>query len=188
MPVETAQALAELIKRGPGPEVLDVVVEILTFHNRMTSVAAFVPLLGPWLVARSETRPDRKFKLQCISAGLTVLTILGAVALARALSAPAVPLRERLQAQIATLGEIAREFRVKHGAHPDAATWKRTAAQPDLRFFDPWSRPYRYEPTKDGGVTIGTLGGDGEEGGSGENADVSVHFAPPDPVPLTARP
>jgi hypothetical protein len=173
-----AEALAELIKRGPGGDVLEVVVEILTFQDRMTSLAAFVPFLGPWLVARSEARPDRKFKLQCVSIGLTALTVIGMLELARVFSAPPVPLHERVQAQITTLGEIARQFRAKHGAFPDAATWKRTAEEPDLRFFDPRSRPYRYELTKDGGVTIGTLGCDGKVGGSGEDEDISVHFAP----------
>jgi ribosomal protein S27E len=181
--VRMAEALAELIKRGPGGEVLDVVVEILTFQDRMTSVAAFVPFLGPWLVARSEARPDRKFKLQCLSTGLTVLTLIGMLGLARIFSAPPVPLHERLQAQIATLGDIARDFRAKHGAYPDTATWKRTAEEPDLRFIDPWSRPYRYELARDGGVTIGTLGRDGKGGGSGDDEDVSVHFVPPQPAP-----
>jgi hypothetical protein len=178
-----AEALAELVKHGPSREVLDVVVEILTFQDRMTSVVAFVPFLGPWLVARSQGRPDRKFKLQCISTGLTALTVIGMLGLARAFSAPPVPLRERVQAQIATLGEIARQFRAKHGAYPDEATWNRTAGEPDPRFFDPWSRPYRYEFTQDGGVTIGTLGGDGKQGGSGEDEDISVHFSPADPRP-----
>jgi hypothetical protein len=184
--VRMAEALSELIKRGPGGDVLNIVVEILTFHDRMTSVAAFVPFLGPWLVARSEASPGRKFKLQCVSAGVTALTIIGVLGFARVFSAPPVPLHERVQAQIATLGEIARAFRAKHGAYPDTATWKRTAEEPDLRFFDPWSRPYRYEVTKDGGVTIGTLGCDGKKGGSGDDEDASVHFVPPQPAPSTS--
>ncbi len=182
----TDKALGQLTKGGPGPEVPSVVVEILAFHNRVTSLAAFVPFVGPWLVAHSEARADRKFKLQYISIGLTALTIVGILALLRALSAPPVPLRERLQSQIETLGAIAQDFRAKHGAYPDSATWKRTAEQPDLRFFDPWSRAYRYEPSKDGGVTIGTLGRDGKEGGTDEDADVSVHFAPTAPLPDVA--
>jgi hypothetical protein len=174
-----AEALAELIKRGPGRDVVEAIVEILRFNDRMTSVAAFVPFLGPWLVARSELRPERKFKLQCISTGVTVLTVIGTLAFVRTLSSPPVPLRERVQAQIAALGEIARQFRAKHGTYPDAAIWKRTTEEPDLRFIDPWFRPYRYELAKDGAVTIGTLGRDGRAGGSGENQDVSVRFAPP---------
>jgi hypothetical protein len=163
--------------------VLNIVVEILNFHDRMTSVAALVPLLGRWLVARSDASPERKFKLQCVSTGVTALTIIGILGFARASSEPPVPLHARVQAQIATLGEIAQQFRAKHGAYPDRATWKRTTEEPDLRYFDPWSSPYRYELTMDGGVTIGTFGGDGKEGGSGEDEDISVHFAPADPAP-----
>jgi Type II secretion system (T2SS), protein G len=179
----TGRELAALTKDGPGPKVPGVVVEILAFHNRLTSLAAFVPFVGPWLVAQSETRPDRKLRLQYISIGLTTLTIVGILALLRALGAPPVPLRERLQLQIQTLGDIAEDFRAKHSAYPDSATWRRTAEQPDPRFFDPWSRVYRYEHSEDGGVTIGTLGRDGKEGGTDEDADVSLHFAPPRPLP-----
>jgi ribosomal protein S27E len=179
---ETRETLAELTKRGPGPQVLDVVVDILTFHGRLTALAAFVPLLGPWLVARSEEPPERKSKLLYVSVGVTALTIVGVAAWLRWVSGPPVPLTERVQSQMRVLGEIAAEFRAKHGTYPDAATWTRTADQPDLRFFDPWSRPYRYERSTDGGVTIGTLGKDGVEGGTDEDADVSIHLTPPDPA------
>ena len=176
------EALAELKKRGPGPEVPAVVVEILTLHRRVNSLATFVPFIGPWLIARSDAPADQKFKLHCISATLTTVTIAGMLALLQSFGAPPVPLHDRLQAQIQTLGEIAQEFRGEHGSYPDPAIWKRTAEQPDVRFFDPWDRPYRYENTEDGGVTIETLGRDCVEGGTDEDADVSAHFAPPDPA------
>jgi hypothetical protein len=179
---QTRETLAELMKRGPGPEILGVITEILTFHRRLASLSAFLPLLGPWLVARSEDRPQHKRRLLYLSVGVTGLTIVGAVALVRWVSGPPIPLPERVQSQIRVLGTIVRAFRETHGAYPDAATWKRTAEQPDSRFFDPWSRPYRYEQTEDGGVAIGTLGRDGVAGGADEDADVAIHFTPTGPV------
>ncbi len=37
---------------------------------------------------------------------------------------------------------------------------------------DPWGRPYRYAPAP-GGFQVGTLGRDGAEGGTGEDADLT---------------
>lgn len=178
---QTRQVLAELHERGPGSEVLDVMVDLLTFHGRLTWLGSFVPFLGPWLVARSDLARDPKRKLQWVAAGTTLLAVVGIVSAWQPLSAPPVPLPEQVQAELGVLADIAGAYRDKHGAYPDAATWKRTADQPDLRFFDPWSRPYGYVRTHDGGATIGTLGRDGAPGGSGEDADLSIHLAPPEP-------
>jgi Type II secretion system (T2SS), protein G len=73
------------------------------------------------------------------------------------------------------------------GAAPLAGARRPWPAQPG-RFFDPWYRAYRYERSEDGGVTIGTLGRDGKEGGVDEDADVSVHFAPAEPLPRRVEP
>ena len=162
-----------------------MVSELLEADERISSLVALVPFVGPWVIHRSEVH---SVKLQYISIGLTTLTIVCILALLRTFSAPPVPLRERLQLQIRTLGEIAEHFRAEHGTYPDSETWKRTAEQPDPRFFDPWGRPYQYECGEDGGVTIGTLGRDGKEGGIDEDADVSTHFAPAEPLPQGVEP
>ena len=40
---------------------------------------------------------------------------------------------------------------------------------------DPWGRPYIYRLSENGGVSIVSLGKDGQPGGTGENADISNH-------------
>jgi general secretion pathway protein G len=175
-------ALAELGDQAAAPETLRAVDEFRTLHGQLTWLETLVPFLGPWLVTRSDISPTRKHKLQLLAIGFTVLAIAGIVAALPPLAAPPVPLSERVRSQLDVLAHIARAFRDKHGAYPDAGTWKRTANQPDLRFVDPWSRPYDYVPTHDGGVTIGTLGRDGAPGGNDEDADVSIQLPPP-PAP-----
>lgn len=58
-------------------------------------------------------------------------------------------------------------------APPGAAAWKGPYIDGDEVPLDPWSRPYLYEPSNNGGrPRIYTLGADEAPGGEGEAADV----------------
>lgn len=58
-------------------------------------------------------------------------------------------------------------------APPGAATWRGPYIEDGNLPLDPWSRPYRYEPSVNGAKPrIYTLGRDDAPGGEGEDADV----------------
>lgn len=172
------QALARLVQAGPVSRISPLIAEILAFDKRVVSLTATIPFAGPWLIARSTVHtPSEKLVLQYVNLVLTVLLVVGIV---RSLPDRSADRRARVKTQIRALAEIAEGYRAQHGSYPDADTWKRTAELPDGRFFDPWGRPYRYEPGPTG-VTIGTLGRDGVEGGMDDDDDVFKEFSARDP-------
>ena len=174
--VHTEQALDELLSAGPG--LPKMVTEILAVEKRGDSLLAFVPLVGPWLIGRSErhTRQEKQW-LSALSVGLTL--VIFAVFWSLMPRDRLASLRERTRLEMRVLGDVAERYRADHGSYPDEATWNHFAEGTDGRFFDPWDRPYHYEPHGEG-LTLKTLGRDGLEGGSGEDADVTVeHLRPP---------
>ena len=170
-------ALAELDTVAAPAQAPKMVEEMLAAERRGHSYLALVPFLGPWLVRRSEvhTQSERR-TLSLLSVGVTVIAI---ELISTALPTPADQLtvtHRRVHSEIRALADVAESYRTEHRAYPDAATWKHFCERADPRFFDPWGRPYRYEPA-DGRITLGTLGRNGIEGGTDEDADMSFdHF------------
>jgi hypothetical protein len=172
------EALANLIAKGPSTEAPAMVGELLRADKRISSFMALVPFVGPWLIQRSEAHsPKEKFWLTWISISLTSLALFGLVSTSPTPEDRLADLHKRIDRETKALGDFADRYRRDHSAYANKATWKRFADRADRRFFDPWGRPYRYEPSTND-VTIGTLGRDGIEGGSDEDADFSAHFPP----------
>jgi hypothetical protein len=171
------EALAKLIAKGPSTEAPAMVGELLKADKRISSFIAFVPFVGPWLIQRSEAHTAKeKFWLTWFSVCMTSLALFGLVSTLPTPEDRLANLHQRIDSETKVLGDFANRFQREHGAYADKATWKRFADRADPRFFDPWGRPYRYEPSTND-VTIGTLGRDGLEGGSDEDADSSAHFS-----------
>ncbi len=168
-------ALAELVARGPVPEIGG---EIHAAGKTLISLVALIPIVGPYLIHRSVVHTAaEKRRLAWMS---VALTIFAATWLIAQLPRPAEfdpRLRTRLDSEMNALGVLAEQYRQEHGDFPDVATWRRLADSGDPRFYDPWGKAYRYERTVDG-VTIRTLGRDGVDGGMGMDADLSAHFSP----------
>src|SRR5262249_31286368 len=89
-------------------------------------------------------------------------------------------LHRRIDTEMKALADFAQKYRAEHGSYANKPTWKRFADRAHPRVFYPWGRPSRYEPSTSE-VTIGTLGRDGLEGGSDEDADFFSHFSPSRP-------
>lgn len=168
------QVLAELLSAGPPSEGPKMIESLNAGEKRRDSLLAFVPLVGPWLIQRSR-HLERKEKqtLTALSLGLTLVIFAVIWTLMPNAADRLASLRERMQLEMQVLGDVVERYRLEHGSYPDEATWKWFAKRADGRFFDPWGRPYLYEPHVDG-VTLRTLGRDGREGGSGKDADVTV--------------
>jgi hypothetical protein len=176
------EALAKLIANGPSTEAPAMVGELLQADKRISSFMALVPFVGPWLIQRSEAHsPKEKFWLTWISISLTSLALFGLVSTLPTPEDRLANLDQRIDREMNVLRDFANRYYTDRGTYPDKATWKRFADRGDPRFFDPWGRRYRYEPSTND-VTIGTLGRDGLEGGSDEDADSSAHFSPTQPA------
>ena len=168
--VRTQAALLELIAQGPSNETPRMVGELVDADKRMTSLVAFVPLVGPWLIQRSEAHtPKEKRLLSWISIALTSLVALGLAFMIPSSRTDPTRLQQRFESDTTRLGAFVEKYRRDHGAYPDAAKWRFYVQQADPQFYDPWGRPYRFSAGGEG-FTITTLGRDGAEGGSGEDA------------------
>jgi Type II secretion system (T2SS), protein G len=170
------EALAELVAAGPSALAPEMVKELLATDKRISSWFAFVPFIGPWLLQRSELHSrTEKFLLTWFSIGLTTLGLWWLISRMPTPEDEAAAFHRRIDAEANALAAFADSYRAERGAYPDKITWSRFGDRADQRFFDPWGRRYRYEPGTSG-ITIGTLGRDGVEGGTGEDADISKSF------------
>ena len=168
--------MATLVAESPKSEALAMLDELLAVEKRRTSFMAFIPVLGPLLLRRSERHTDQeRRKLSALSVGLT-LAILGLSWELKPTPADRVAsLHRRIGSEMRILGEVAERYRKEHGSYPGKATWQRFTERPDKRFLDPWGRPYGYEPHEDG-FTLQTLGRDGLAGGTGQDRDVTKDY------------
>ena len=85
----------------------------------------------------------------------------------------------KARADIATLEQGIEMYRLDNQRYPtgDEGLQALLAGEYVRRLpNDPWNRPYLYAAPGESGqpYTISTLGADGREGGSGENADIST--------------
>jgi len=172
------EALAELVARGPVSEAPKMVRELQAAEKRISSLTAFIPFVGPLLIQRSDAHSQREKRiLTWLSILLTSLGLAGLVAMLPTPATELTRLEQRITNEMDALGSFAEQFRSEHGNYPTPAMWQHFAERADPRFYDPWARPYRYEP-HGGSFTLRTLGGDGIEGGSDEDADVTATFPP----------
>ena len=172
----------EMILGMPAEEVSAASVvtnEIVALDKRFTSLLAFVPVLGLVRIHRSAVHTaEEKRTLSALSIAVTFVVLM---ALLLSLPHPATrasALEERAHQQIEALRGVVERYRSEHGAYPSQETWHQMSQRADPRFYDPWGRRYRYELGEAGGVTIGSLGRDGTEGGRGEDGDVWYRFSP----------
>jgi hypothetical protein len=151
--------------------------EIVALDKRFGSLAALVPVIGPLRIRRSDAHTaEEKRKLSALSIALTLLILIGLALWLPHPAARTAALHERIHQETEVLHGLAERYRAEHGAHPTPETWAHLARRADPRFYDPWGRPYRYDVSGEGVLTIGTLGRDAIEGGRGEDADVWRRF------------
>jgi hypothetical protein len=184
---QTAQSravLSELIAAGPSSsKARTMMSDVLVADKRLSSILAFIPLVGPWRIQRSGSHSRaEKFWLTWLSIGLTAL---GVWAIAERMPTAETELqafRLRIAADAKNLAGFADRHRAERGTYPDQSAWQHFADRADPIFFDPWGRRYRYDSSA-GAVTISTLGRDGAAGGDGEDADITERFHPASSLP-----
>lgn len=125
---------------------------------------------------RSYTNEDG-FSLVELMVVIVIIGLLATLVIINVMPALDRATATKARADIATLEQAVEMYRLDHLAYPPPAeglqallTGQYIRELPE----DPWGNPYRYSvPAADGSpFQIASLGADGREGGSGEDADI----------------
>lgn len=130
---------------------------------------------------RSRRRPSRReegFSLVELMVVIVIIGLLATIVIINVMPAADRAAATKARADIATLEQGIEMYRLDRLSYPSSQ--EGLQALVEGRYIrrlpnDPWGNPYRYvTPGADGQpFTIRSLGADGREGGSGENADIS---------------
>ena len=124
---------------------------------------------------RKGRRREDGFTLVELMVVLVILGLLATVVIINVVPALDRGTATRVRTDIETIDGAVQQYLVDHRRYPTTEEGIE-ALRPYLRRIspDPWDRPYRYTaPGRNGQpYTIMTLGADGREGGSGNDADI----------------
>jgi hypothetical protein len=170
------RTFAELLTAPPGAAAKDIEA-IRESAKQLDSLMSLVPLWGPWRLWQSEAHTaSEKMRWTALSVALTLAMLLALTLLVPGPAERAASARTRVDADFDAIAALVERYADDTGRYPDDEIWQQTIERRDRRFMDPWSRPYRYRLESEQFV-LGTYGGDGEVGGSGEDGDLS-HAVP----------
>ena len=132
---------------------------------------------------------EKGFTLMEMLVVLVVIGLIAAVAIPQVMRLLEGAKSKAAKIQLETVSQSLAFYQLDMGEYPTTeqglkALWERPADRPewagpyvrrDQQLIDPWGRPFVYRaPGATGRFDLITLGADGTEGGSGENADLSA--------------
>jgi general secretion pathway protein G len=129
-------------------------------------------------LARRRRRREDGFTLVELMVVIVIIGLLATIVIINVMPAADRAAATKARADIATLEQGIDIYRLENLRYPTGEEGLQAlVAGNQLRRLpnDPWNRPYLYSaPGRDGKpFTVATLGADGREGGSGEDADIS---------------
>ena len=132
---------------------------------------------------------ERGFTLMEMLVVLVVIGLIAAVAIPQVTRLLGSAKGKAARVQLETLSQSLSYYQLDTGEYPTSeqglralwqapeglAGWSGPYVRRELQLLDPWGREFRYRSPADlAPFELITLGGDGQEGGSGENADISA--------------
>lgn len=132
---------------------------------------------------------ERGFTLMEMLVVLVVIALIAAVAIPQVTRLLGSAKGKAARIQLETLSQSLILYQVDVGQYPtteqglralwqmppDAPSWSGPYVRREKQLLDPWGRPFVYRSPADGApFELVTLGADGKEGGTGEDADLSA--------------
>lgn len=132
---------------------------------------------------------ERGFTLMEMLVVLVVIGLIAAVAIPQIMGLLGSAKGKAAKIQLETLSHSLSFYQIDVGEYPTTAQglkalwqapgpvagWSGPYVRREKQLLDPWGRPFLYRaPATKGPYELHTLGADGKEGGSGEDADLSA--------------
>ena len=132
---------------------------------------------------------ERGFTLMEMIVVLVVIGLIAAVAIPQVMKLLGSAKGKAARIQLETLDQSLTMYQIDMGTLPtseqglralwlapaDAANWMGPYVRREQQLVDPWGRPFVYvSPAEGAPYRLTTLGADGQQGGTGENADLSA--------------
>jgi len=134
-------------------------------------------------------RHETGFTLMEMLVVLVVIGLIAAVAIPQITRLMGSAKSKAAKVQLETLSNSLRYYEIDNGAFPtteqglkvlwslagEQVNWNGPYVRQESQIKDPWGRDFRYvSPGDDAPFSLLTLGADGNEGGSGEDADIAA--------------
>jgi len=132
-------------------------------------------------------RRPKGFTLMEMLVVLVVIGLIAAVAIPQVMGLLESAKHKAARIQLTTLSQSLHFYQLDVGAYPateqglkvlwqtpgQTDTWNGPYVREERQLLDPWGRPFLYSaPGKKGAFDLSTLGADGMEGGTGDDADL----------------
>ena len=118
---------------------------------------------------------DVPWLLMLVALTTLVLAAVGWMLVAPAAQEDPIAVRSRIESDVQTLAQLVERYHTETRSYPDSAAWRLSSQRGDVRFLDPWHRPYLYRLSP-ASFSIATYGADQKRGGSGLNMDIELSF------------
>ena len=146
-------------------------------------------MIGTGTTIRRRSRKESGFTLMEMLVVLVVIGLIAAVAIPQVMKLLGSAKHKAARIQLETISQSLNYYQLDIGGYPTTeqglkalwqsptqdVAWSGPYVRQERQLLDPWGRPFVYRsPGQAGAYDLISLGGDGKEGGSGEDADLTA--------------